>query len=267
MRKIAFYFGIVLILVSSIIGGTMHGKKDNDYSTPLIVLAVGLVCLLFSLKGRSSEEEILDEEIVKCKKRILISVTDKTGIEKFGQLLSIGYEIISTGGTLKYLTEHGIPCIPIEDITGFPEMMDGRLKTLNPYIFGGILADTFNKEHLEVIAENGIDLIDIVVVNFYDFNADKRMEKIDIGGPSLLRAASKNGTSAIPLIDPADYDEVIKAIIKENDWRDEEIGTLIPDGIRKRLVLKVFRATCQYDREIYQWMESCNSDEKNFFKQ
>ncbi len=199
------------------------------------------------------------------KKRILISVTNKTGIEKFAKLIPLGYEIISTGGTLDYLEKHGVPCINIQDITGFPEMMGGRLKTLNPYIFGGILADTSNEEHLKVIAEHGINLIDIVVVNFYDFNADKRMEKIDIGGPSLLRAASKNGTSAIPLIDPDDYDEVIETIIKRNDWRDKEIGTLLPYDMRQKLVMKVFSTTAKYDWEISQWMEMRALDGQNFF--
>jgi phosphoribosylaminoimidazolecarboxamide formyltransferase/IMP cyclohydrolase len=178
-------------------------------------------------------------------KRILISVTDKTGIEKFARLLDLGFEIISTGGTAKALKNLGIICTLIEEVTGFPEMMDGRLKTLHPNIFGGILADRRKADHLKAIASHGIELIDIVVVNLYDFNNNKGIEHIDIGGPSLLRAAAKNGVSTLPVVDPHDYDEVIEQI---------ELRGNFSMTLRKALCVKVFEHTAHYDKAIYQWM-------------
>ena len=152
------------------------------------------------------------------KRRILISVTDKTGIGKFKTLTDTGeWEIISTGGTLVRLEKLGVPCISIESVTGFPEMMGGRLKTLHPNIFGGILADRSNESHMKDLEIHGIHPIDIVVVNLYDFDGNPDIEQIDIGGPSLLRAAAKNGLHSIPIIDPENYDLVIDQVKNTGD--------------------------------------------------
>ena len=178
--------------------------------------------------------------------RVLISVTDKSGIEKFKALADIGWQIISTGGTAKALEAAGIVCTPIETITGFPEMMDGRLKTLHPNIFGGILADRSKPGHMEAIAAHGIEPIDVVVVNLYAFDKKPGIENIDIGGPSLLRAAAKNGASVTVVVDPADYDAVIDQIMTEGD-------TTI--RMREILATKVFEHTGLYDLAINKWMQ------------
>lgn len=176
---------------------------------------------------------------------MLISVTDKTGLEKFKTLAELGWEIISTGGTAKKLVELGIPCIPIEQVTGFPEMMDGRLKTLHPKVFGGILADRSKPEHLAACREQGIELIDLVVVNLYNFLGNPGIEQIDIGGPSLLRAAAKNLAFVSVVCDPADYDFVIKEIA-DNGSTSLETRHVLATG--------VFEQTSGYDEDIMSWM-------------
>ena len=178
-------------------------------------------------------------------KRVLISVTDKAGIEKFGALIKFGWDIISTGKTAKKLIEYNIPCTLIEEITKFPEMMDGRLKTLHPNIFGGILADHSNPEHMMAIKEKGIEAIDIVVVNLYDFKSKPGIENIDIGGPSLIRAAAKNHNSVTVVVDPDDYDLVISEI--------EDFANICLDT-RRRLALKAFELTESYDHMIVAWL-------------
>jgi len=178
-------------------------------------------------------------------KRILISVTNKSGLEKFKKLTNIGWEIISTGGTAAKLKELGVPCMLVEEVTHFPEMMNGRVKTLHPNIFAGILADRSNPEHMATIAEHGILPIDMVVINLYDFRGNPGIEQIDIGGPSGLRAAAKNGSDVIPVCDPNDYDGIIEAIVKDGDIEWE---------VRESLVMKVFSHTFEYDKAIYTWM-------------
>ncbi len=190
------------------------------------------------------------------KKRILISVTDKAGLEKFKRLTDTGeWEIISTGGTLTKLKEFGIPCISIESVTGFPEMMGGRLKTLDPKIFGGILADRSNESHMKDLEKHSICPIDMVVVNLYDFEGNPDIEQIDIGGPSLLRAAAKNGLYVVPLLDPDKYDFVIEQIEQSGDV---DIQT------RKDLVVEVFDHTSKYDYNIWDWMYDQDSDNQAF---
>ncbi|HAO64551.1 TPA: hypothetical protein DCQ44_01050 [Candidatus Taylorbacteria bacterium] len=190
-------------------------------------------------------------------RRILISVTDKTGLEKFKCLTDIGYQIISTGGTKVALENAKIPVTAIEDITGFPEMMDGRVKTLHPKIAGGILAVRDNVKHMAQALEHNIEMIDIVVVNLYNFAANPDIEQIDIGGPTLIRAASKNGISTIPIIDPDDY-----------TWLIAEIAAIgaIPEIWREKLVIKVFRRTGQYDIDIADWMEDQQRQDKRFLR-
>jgi phosphoribosylaminoimidazolecarboxamide formyltransferase/IMP cyclohydrolase len=180
------------------------------------------------------------------KRRVLISVTNKEGVQKFGALTDVGWEIISTGGTAKALVAAGIPCTLIEDITGFPEMMDGRLKTLHPKIFGGILADRSKPEHMAAIVEHGIEPIDLVVVNLYAFDQKPGIENIDIGGPSLLRAAAKNASSVTVVVDPDDYDKVIGELLKT--------GGKTSINTRAQLATKVFEHTAMYDSDIHSWI-------------
>ena len=179
-------------------------------------------------------------------KRALISVTDKTGIVDFAkELEKLGYEIVSTGNTHKTLIENGVAAISVEDVTKFPEILDGRVKTLNPYIHGGILYKRDNKSHIEKINELNINPIDIVVVNLYDFegalNANKDMdgmiEAIDIGGPSMIRASAKNYKDVLVVVSPKDYDEVIKRLNSDEVTIDFRLG----------LTHKAFSYTAHYD--------------------
>lgn len=185
------------------------------------------------------------------KKRALISVSDKTGILEFAkELLTTGFEIISTGGTKKALEEAGIATLGIEEVTGFPEMMDGRVKTLHPLIHGGLLGRRDLQTHLDAMTEHGITPIDVVVVNLYPFKetisktdvteADA-IENIDIGGPSMLRSAAKNFAAVTVLVDPADYQQVTTELKTEGET------TL---ATRKALAAKVFRHTAAYDALI-----------------
>ena len=158
--------------------------------------------------------------------RALISVSDKTGLVAFARELSaMGVEIISTGGTAKLLQKEKIKVIEISQYTGFPEMMDGRVKTLHPKVHGGLLHLRDNAEHVAQAKEHGIEPIDLVVVNLYPFEAtvakegvtlEEAIEQIDIGGPSMLRSAAKNYRSVTVVVDPADYADVLDAM-KAND--------------------------------------------------
>lgn len=186
------------------------------------------------------------------KKRALISVSDKKGLDEFAKFLEAqGYELISTGGTFKFLKEHGLSPIPIDEVTGFPEILDGRVKTLHPKIHGGILALRNNETHMKTVAEHEIGLIDMVIVNLYPFfeNAGKEMpleekvEFIDIGGPSMLRSAAKGFFDVTVITDVADYEKVKDEISTEGNT------TL---ATRKTLAGKVFNLTSAYDAAIAQ---------------
>ncbi len=153
--------------------------------------------------------------------RALISVSDKKGVVEFSRALSeLGVELISTGGTASLLRENKIPVKDVSDITGFPEMMDGRLKTLHPKIHGGILALRDNPDHLAKMKEHGIAPIDLVVVNLYPFEAtvargasfEEIVENIDIGGPSMVRAAAKNHQHVGVVVDPEDYRPIVAVL-------------------------------------------------------
>ena len=184
--------------------------------------------------------------------RALISVSDKTGLTAFAKELSaMGVEIISTGGTAKLLQKEKIKVTEISEYTGFPEMMDGRVKTLHPKVHGGLLHLRDNPEHVAQAKEHGIEPIDLVVVNLYPFEAtivkpgvtlEEAIEQIDIGGPSMLRSAAKNYRSVTVVVDPADYADVIEAM-KANDG-----GTTLQ--LRERLGIKVFVTTSKYDGAI-----------------
>ena len=188
-------------------------------------------------------------------KKAILSVSNKSGIVAFAQSLNqLGYELFSTGGTMRALVEADVPVKSISELTQFEEIMDGRVKTLHPSVHGGILADRDKPEHLEQLKEQHIDLIDIVVVNLYPFKEtvanpevtqDDAIENIDIGGPTMLRAAAKNFKHVTTVVHPADYNEVIDKL--ENDTLDEEY--------RKSLMVKVFDHTNQYDAAIVEFFK------------
>ena len=182
--------------------------------------------------------------------RALLSVTDKAGLVDFARGLNeLGAELISTGGTARLLREAGVPVKDVSEVTGFPEMLDGRVKTLHPKIAGGVLAIRSNAEHMRALAEHAIAPIDMVVVNLYRFEEtaarpDARLEdlieNIDIGGPTLIRAAAKNYTDVAVVVSPVDYGAVLEEL------RRGEISV----DTRWRLALKAFRTTAAYDTAI-----------------
>lgn len=184
-------------------------------------------------------------------KRALISVSDKTGITDFARKLAeMGVEILSTGGTAQVLKEAGVKVTDVSDYTGFPEMMDGRVKTLHPKVYGGILALRDNEKHINQAQENGIDMIDLVVVNLYPFvetiakdgvAEEEATTNIDIGGPSMIRSAAKNFKFVTVVTNPTDYEMVAKELV---DAGDTSIET------RKKLARKAFTMTASYDEAI-----------------
>ena len=198
-------------------------------------------------------------------KRALISVTNKTGIVEFAQALEseFGVEIISTGGTARVLKEAGVKVIPIEAYTGFPEMMDGRVKTLHPRVHGGLLCRRDNRDHIADAQAHDIGMIDLVCVNLYEFEktvenphvtfADA-IEHIDIGGPSMLRSAAKNNDFVTVVSDPADYSAVLTEM-RENDGATTR-------ETRRRLALKVFQTTAAYDGAIAAYLSGVITTEK-----
>ncbi|MGO8763191.1 MAG: IMP cyclohydrolase [Desulfobaccales bacterium] len=188
--------------------------------------------------------------------RALMSVTDKSGLAEFAQFLA-GYqvEILSTGGTAKLLRDHAVPVVEVSDFTGFPEMLDGRVKTLHPRVHGGILGRRDLISHQEQMAAHGIVPIDLVVVNLYQFEKavakpgctlEDAIENIDIGGPTLLRAAAKNYQAVTVVVDPADYPRLM-AEIKQNKGATN-LAT------RFALARKVFKLTHEYDGAIYRYL-------------
>ncbi|MBQ4504092.1 MAG: bifunctional phosphoribosylaminoimidazolecarboxamide formyltransferase/IMP cyclohydrolase, partial [Firmicutes bacterium] len=187
--------------------------------------------------------------------RALISVSDKTGVVEFAkQLEKLGVKIISTGGTATKLANEGVNVIGISDVTGFPECLDGRVKTLHPAVHGGILAMREKPEHMQQIADLGIETIDIVAINLYPFKAtimkegvslEECIENIDIGGPTMLRSAAKNHKDVVVVCDPADYAAVVQEL--------EETGTVSYDT-KYRLALKVFQHTAAYDAMISDYL-------------
>ncbi len=192
--------------------------------------------------------------------RALLSVSDKTGLVPFAtQLVQHGFELVSTGGTARALRESGLTVLDVSDITGFPEMLDGRVKTLHPNVHGGLLARRDIPAHMEAIAAHHIGTIDLVVVNLYPFretaarpgvHADDVIENIDIGGPSMLRSAAKNFESVWVLVDPSDYERVLSAIANGSDDPD----------LRKLLAEKVYAHTSSYDAAIAQWFAGQRGD-------
>lgn len=189
-------------------------------------------------------------------KRALVSVSDKTGLEELVKALhKFNVEIISTGGTAKAIRQLGASVKDVSEYTGFPEMLDGRVKTLHPKIHGGLLALRQNKEHMETAKKHDIGMIDMVVVNLYPFEKtvsrpsvklEEAIENIDIGGPSMLRSAAKNAASVCVICDPADYGLVIKEL--------EGSGGSVSEKLMAELGVKVFGRTAEYDRAIYNYL-------------
>lgn len=185
-------------------------------------------------------------------RRALLSVSDKTGIVPFALALhEMGVQIISTGGTARTLQEAGVSVTPVEQVTGFAEMMEGRVKTLHPAIHAGILADRRKPEHLQALQEAGFEPIDLVCVNLYPFEQtvarpdvtlDEAIENIDIGGPTMVRAAAKNHESVAVVVDPADYDAILR------EMRANEGALSL--ATRRRLAVKAFAHTAFYDAQI-----------------
>lgn len=193
-------------------------------------------------------------------KRALVSVTNKQGVVEFCKgLEELGFEIVSTGGTLKKLTDEGVKAIPIDDVTGFPEMLDGRVKTLHPMVHGGLLYRRDLESHVQTIKEHGIVPIDLVCVNLYEFEKALRagkpmadmIENIDIGGPSMIRSAAKNFKDVLIVTDPSDYDKVLEAI--KNDTTDYDF--------RLNLAYKAFTTTGAYDAMISRYFAGVVGDE------
>src|SRR5436309_9810243 len=195
----------------------------------------------------------------------LIAPYDKAGAADLARgLVALGFDVISTSGTLKHLTEAGVPARSVSDLTGFPEILDGRVKTLHPALHAGLLARRDKPEHLDELARQGLSKIDLVAVILYPFREtvsrpevtlEDALENIDIGGPTMLRAAAKNFTSVLVLVDPADYDEAIERLRKEN----------APLDYRRRLAEKAFQHVASYDTAIAQYLRSQEPEDSNLF--
>lgn len=186
----------------------------------------------------------------------LISVTDKSGIVEFARSLeSLGIEILSTGGTARTIRDGGIRVLDISEYTGFPEMMDGRVKTLHPKVHGGLLARRDNQQDIKMMRLQGIKHIDLVVVNLYQFEQavgkegctlEEAVENIDIGGPAMMRSAAKNFEHVTVVVDPSDYPKVLREITESGETALKT---------RFELAKKVFNHTWRYDRAISQYLE------------
>jgi len=198
--------------------------------------------------------------------RALISVSDKTGVAEFAKAIAnMEVEILSTGGTMKVLQEAGVPVTPVEEYTGFPEMMDGRVKTLHPKIHGGLLALRDSPEHMRQAEANEVKMIDLVVVNLYPFEEtvaregttlEEAVEQIDIGGPSMVRSAAKNFRDVTIICNPANYERVL-AEMRENDG-ETTLGT------RQELALEAYEHTCRYDAAISAYLREQFTGEEQF---
>ena len=179
--------------------------------------------------------------------RALLSVYDKTGLVDFARGLSrLGWELVSSGGTAAALSDAGVACTPVEEVTGSPEMLGGRVKTLHPAIHGGILADRDRPEHLADLLAQNIAAIGLVVCNLYPFRSDPSVEMIDIGGPTMVRAAAKNHAHVGVVVDPAEYPPVLEELARE--------GLLGPET-RRRLARAAFAHTAAYDAAIVSWFD------------
>ncbi len=190
--------------------------------------------------------------------RAVVSVSDKTGVVEFVKaLVEMGVEVLSTGGTAKTITDNGIEVIDVSEFTGFPEMMDGRVKTLHPKIHGGLLGRRENVKDMKEMEMYGIKPVDMVVVNLYPFEAtvaregcslEEALENIDIGGPAMIRSAAKNYRHVSVVVDPNDYRDIISEM--------EENQGIVSLRTNFRLAKKVFRMTARYEKAISDYLES-----------
>ncbi|MCI7238631.1 MAG: bifunctional phosphoribosylaminoimidazolecarboxamide formyltransferase/IMP cyclohydrolase [Anaerococcus sp.] len=194
--------------------------------------------------------------------RALLSVTNKTGIVELARgLESLGVELVSTGGTYKQIADAGVEVIEIDKITNFPEILDGRVKTLSPYVHGGILYKRDSEEHVHTVEELGIKPIDIVVVNLYEFqkaleskDPENIIENIDIGGPSMVRSAAKNHKDVLIVTDPADYEDLLDRLKNNN----------IDLAYRQKLAMKAYSLTAYYDSIIARYFQDLTGEEANY---
>src|SRR5450631_4083104 len=194
--------------------------------------------------------------------RALLSVSDKTGLKEFATALAgFGVELVSTGGTAKTLKDAGLTVIDVAELTGFPEMMDGRVKTLHPKVHGGLLAIRANKEHAASMEKHGIKPIDLLVVNLYPFEAtvakgaafEDCIENIDIGGPAMIRAAAKNHTDVTVVVEPADYKKVLDEL--------NQHAVMTTFELRQKLAAKAYARTAAYDAAISNWFSETLKDD------
>jgi len=199
-------------------------------------------------------------------RRAILSVTDKTGLEDFARYLQeCGVELVSTGGTRKKLVQAGLKVRSVSDVTGFPEILGGRVKTLHPHVHAGILADKDDSTHMQTLKDLRLTPFDLVCVNLYNFAEavrqtleDKQaVEQIDIGGPTMLRSSAKNFQDVTVIVDPADYPQVLAEIKATGNT------TL---KTRFRLAVKVFDLTGKYDTAIVNWLKSVDVDANPYFK-
>ena len=189
-------------------------------------------------------------------KRALVSVSDKSGLVDFVRgLVDLGWEIIATGGTQKLLEKEGVKTIGISEVTGFPEILDGRVKTLHPKVHGGILARRDLQAHMDTLKENGVETIDLVCVNLYPFKQtiekpgvteEEAIENIDIGGPAMVRASAKNFRDVVIITNPERYDALMDMLKKDGD---------IDLKTRKSLAMEAFKHTSEYDAMITGYLQ------------
>src|SRR5689334_1627757 len=199
--------------------------------------------------------------------RALLSVSDKTGLVDFARALAgYGVELVSTGGTAKTLKDAGLKVVDVADLTGFPEMMDGRVKTLHPKVHGGLLAIRDNKEHAAALSAHDIRPIDLLVVSLYPFEAtvakgadfDDCIENIDIGGPAMIRAAAKNHGDVAVIVEPSDYAALLAELKAHNG------ATTL--ALRKKLAAKAYARTASYDAAISNWFADTLKDDAPAFR-
>src|SRR3954452_8737453 len=186
--------------------------------------------------------------------RALISVYDKTGLEGFARgLQQLGFELVASGNTSRARGEAGIDHVTVESVTGAPEMLGGRVKTLHPKIHGGILADRSKPEHLADLEAQGIATFDLVACNLYPFRSDPSIELIDVGGPTMVRAAAKNYAHVGVVVDPSTYGEVLDELRREG---------ALSEATRRRLARAAFAHTAAYDAAIATWFDETSGDEE-----
>ncbi len=251
---------IVDILICSACATGVHRDHPGEACAADFVARLGSFTLTMELRALlyASGKDFQTMSTAALPRRALLSVSDKTGLIEFAKgLADLGYEIISTGGTAAALAAAGIQVLAISEVTGFPEMLDGRVKTLHPAVHGGLLAEREKPEHMAVIAEHGIRTIDLVCVNLYPFaetvarpnvDLEAAIENIDIGGPAMIRSAAKNHASVIVVVHPEDYAAVLAEM--------NATGGATAIRTRQRLAAKAYAHTAQYDAYISQWLAS-----------